>query len=495
MEAPLTIEPLASPPSPANDEGATPCASSASGLAPPTVPLTLPAIGDTPTVEPLPRLNLNGPAGQEVSTVASLAAPEVEPPSALAAALAAPVPEVTAAPEFESAPEPQPEPQPGQQPEAAPPASLAPAFAPPVAPLAEPAATDEPGHAPAEAAAFEVPVVPDAPALMSPAPTSHHPSQLDVPASVTAEQGGRTRSNPFANLEIARGVFRTLATVILAGALGVGAHLATDWWQQRDAAVDANGADPWSWPETGLPAVRYTDTTTTFADPGAERVVEAHADLADGTVHATVVNTDSAGASTSQEVDYRVDHAHIRGAAGEAWNAVSPEDAAAMLGTPYFEQVLTVREMLPVEAEPYVTVVETAERVLPVGELVEASSSGRAATPQIATSTDPTTPVWQYRVIIDLEAFEANEPAAFTVWNRQLGQLAVARFEVSVDPQGVVRQYSADLDGTVVTHRLDGAGARSTRFDTDPVVDQTPAPAPTPAAAEADADAEVEVEQ
>ena len=224
------------------------------------------------------------------------------------------------------------------------------------------------------------------------------------------------------------------------------------------------------------PAIRYTDTVTTFRTNEGVRTLTAHREISSGRTQATVQTTDAAGTDLgSVEIDVRGQLSYVRATPDAPWAPTAQEDALARIGDTWTEDVFTVSDVFPAAAVPYTTVLESVERVLPVRPLVPAVTPDAAVEAPMAISTDPTSMVWQYRVIIDVESFRANETAAYQEWSRRLGRNAVPRIEAWVDATGIVRQIAVDVDGTVVTHTLVGGAANSSRFDGDPLVDSAPA--------------------
>ncbi len=315
-------------------------------------------------------------------------------------------------------------------------------------------------------------------------PASHQPSQLGLPpvtSFVAALAGPGAATQVVRSRSIIRTTVRSFGAVLLAGALGAGAHLGFDWWEARDAAavagVTVDGSDLASWPEVDPPAIRYTDTVTTVRTVDGERSVTAHREISTGFLQASLTATDATGAPVAvAEFDVRGEQAVTRVAPADPWTLTSPTDAMAVLGDPWTTDVFTVREMFPAEAAPYTTVLESIERMLPVEPFVEAVVAGPdgvaapAVEPAMAISTDATSMVWQYRVIIDIESFRANEKVAFQEWERRLGRNAVARIEAWVDATGVVRQFAVELDGAQITQTVVGGSADSDRFATDPLL-------------------------
>lgn len=350
------------------------------------------------------------------------------------------------------------------------------------------------------AVAMVMPSLPSVAAAPPPSETpalevSHDPAQHGVPMTSLADAMNAPAAKP---LKTGRGFGRTMVRtvfgIVLVGALGAGAHLAYDWWEERDAtavggaAVD--GSDLASWPQVDPPAIRYTDSMTTFSDGTGVRTLTAHREIASGHTQAAVQFTDAAGTDLdSVEVDYRGEQSYIRTSPDSTWALTSQEDAVAQIGDTWTDDVFTVSEVFPAAAVPYMTVLESVERVLPVRPLVLAVDPNVPVETPMAISTDPTSMVWQYRVIIDVESFRANEAAAHQEWTRRLGRNAVSRIEAWVDATGIVRQLTVDVDGTVVTHTLIGGAANSTRFDGTPLLGTEP-----PAAAPAPADVPVPVE-
>jgi hypothetical protein len=353
----------------------------------------------------------------------------------------------------------------------------------------------------APAVAMIMPSLPSVAAASSPSdspaiPVLHHPVQQGAPMTSLADAMNGPAAKPLkTGAGFGRAMVRTIFGIVLVGALGVGAHLGYDWWEQRDAVAVGNmavdGSDLASWPQVDPPAIRYTDSVTTFRDSNGVRTLTAHRELASGRTQATVEATDVAGTDLGTvEVDYRSDQAFIRTTPDSPWALTSQEDALAKIGDTWTEDVFTVTEMFPVAALPYMTVLESVERVLPVRPLVPAVDPNVPVETPMAISTDPTSMVWQYRVIIDTESFRANETVAHQEWTRRLGRNAVSRIEAWVDATGIVRQIAVEVEGTVVTHTLIGGAATSTRFDGNPALGTAPsaavpAPAVVPAPVEA----------
>lgn len=329
-----------------------------------------------------------------------------------------------------------------------------------------------------------------APALSPPptdgGPTLHQPSQVAM-APITPH-AARAVALPDAVTPPSQGgglrlVARSLVAVVLAGVVGVGAHLGYDRWENRDitavAGVSVDGTDLASWPQVDPPAIRYTDSTTVFSTDAGTRTLTAHREISSGMTQAAVATTDAAGVASQIELDIRGDLAFIRSSPEETWALTSSADAVALLGDTWTTNVFTVRELFPAEAMPYITVLESVERVLPVEPLQPAADLGEIGAVPIAISTEPTSMVWQYRVIIDIEAFRANETIIFQEWQRRLGRSAVSRLEAWIDNTGIVRQIAVDVDGTKVVHTLVGGSATSSRFDTNPLLESAPGSTPT----------------
>lgn len=329
-------------------------------------------------------------------------------------------------------------------------------------------------------------------------PTSHHPTQVGV-APVTSMADALAA--PAAKVEksgrgFGKTVVRTGLAIVLSGAVGAGAHLGYDWWESRDATavagVSVDGTDLSTWPQIDPPAIRYTDSVTVFRTAEGVRTLTAHREIASGRTQATVESIDAVGADLGTvDIDFRGEESFIRNAPESPWAPTPSDIALAQIGDTWTADVFTVNELFPAAALPYITVLESVERVLPVRPLVTAADPNLPVATPIATSTDPTSMVWQYRVIIDVESFRTNETAAFNDWSRRLGRNAVSRIEAWVDTTGIVRQIAVEVDGTVVTHTLVGGSANSTRFDVNPLLAADPATAPAdPAAPIAPAEAE-----
>jgi hypothetical protein len=180
------------------------------------------------------------------------------------------------------------------------------------------------------------------------------------------------------------------------------------------------------------------------------------------------------------EIDYRGEQSFMRSTPDSPWALTPQEDALAQIGDTWTADVFTVTELFPAAALPYITVLESVERVLPVRPLVPAVDPNGAVDTPMAISTDPTSMVWQYRVIVDVESFRANETVAHQEWTRRLGRNAAPRIEAWVDATGIVRQIAVDAGGAVVTHTLVGGSANSARFDANPLLGGAPAAVPTP---------------
>ncbi len=334
--------------------------------------------------------------------------------------------------------------------------------------------------------AMVMPSLPNVAAAPSPSnspevPVSHHPMQHGVPMTLLGDTTEAPAARPLkTGRGVGRTVVRTVFGVVVAGALGVGAHLGYDWWEARDAtAVDGgvalDGTDLASWPQVDPPAIRYTDSVTTFRDSAGVRTLTAHREISSGRTQAIVHSTDAAGTDLGTvEIDYRGDQSFIHSAPDGPWAATTAEDALAQIGDTWTADVFTVNEIFPAAAVPYMTVLESVERVLPVRPLVPAVDPTVPVEAPMAISTDPTSMVWQYRVIIDVESFRANETVAHQEWSRHLGRNAVSRIEAWVDATGIVRQFTVDVDGSVVTHTLIGGAANSTRFDANPLLGTEP---------------------
>jgi hypothetical protein len=353
-----------------------------------------------------------------------------------------------------------------------------------------------PAHEPAGTPPQVAMAMPALPTLAAAAPSpqsanpdtsSHHPVQAGVaPMKSLADAMASPNSAAKAPSDgsLGRSLARTLTAVVLAGVVGVGAHVGYDWWENRDATavggVNVDGTELASWPQVDPPAIRYTDSVTVFRTDAGSRTLTAHREISTGLTQAEVVSTDAAGVVVSQtELDLRGEQSFVRPAPEAAW-ALAPEaDALALLGDAWTADVFSVRDLFPAEAMPYITVLESVERLLPVKPLQPAAGLGSPEAP-IAISTEPTSMVWQYRVIIDIESFRANETIAFQDWQRRIGRSAVPRMEAWVDNTGIVRQVAVDVDGAKVTHTLVAGAAASTRFDTNPLLDPAPATLPAP---------------
>lgn len=332
------------------------------------------------------------------------------------------------------------------------------------------------------------------PSSADPDKSSHHPTQVGAaPMQSLADAMAAPNSAAKApsDRSFGRSLARTLTAVLLAGVVGVGAHVGYDWWENRDATavggVTVDGTDLASWPQVDPPAIRYTDSVTVFSTDAGSRTLTAHREISSGLTQAGVISTDAAGVVVSQiELDLRGEQSFVRSTPEAAW-ALAPEaDALALLGDAWTTDVFTVRDLFPAEAMPYITVLESVERLLPVKPLQPAAGLAAPDAP-IAISTEPTSMVWQYRVIIDVESFRANETIVFQDWQRRIGRSAAPRMEAWVDNTGIVRQVTVDVDGAKVTHTLVAGAATSTRFDTNPLLDPAsatvPEPVPTPVSA------------
>ena len=483
-------------------------------------PPSLPSLTGAPVVPPMPRLSLD-----EADAAITLAAghnahgdesPDRCPPI-VESTSAAPV--ISLGEVFGAAPaEPGPgEPGPGESVQLAKPMEIGvpalpgtpalpgdvPASAPVPAPTAElPAVAGQilsPANEPLGAPPQVAMAMPALPTLAAAAPSpqsadpdksSHHPTQAGVaPMASLADAMASPNSAAKAPSDgsLGRTFARTLAAVVLAGVVGVGAHVGYDWWENRDATavggVNVDGTELASWPQVDPPAIRYTDSVTVFRTDAGSRTLTAHREISSGLTQAEVVSTDAAGVVVSQAaLDLRGEQSFVRPTPEAAW-ALAPEaDARALLGDAWTADVFTVRDLFPAEAMPYITVLESVERLLPVKPLQPAAGLGSPDAP-IAISTEPTSMVWQYRVIIDIESFRANETIVFQDWQRRLGRSAVPRMEAWVDNTGIVRQVVVDVDGAKVTHTLVAGAAASTRFDTNPLLDPAPAPLPAPVSA------------
>ena len=352
-----------------------------------------------------------------------------------------------------------------------------------------------PAHEPVSTPPAVSMMVPSLPTLASAAPAPAPATADGGPALHQPSQAGMAPHAPFSISDVvlpgaakpaARGgglrfLAKTITAVALAGVVGVGAHLGYDWWEQRDATavagVNVDGTDLASWPQVDPPAIRYTDSTTVFSTDAGTRTLSAHREISSGMTQAAVTTTDAAGVASQIDLDIRTDQAFMRSSPEAAWALTASADAVAVLGDTWTTNVFTVRELFPAEAMPYITVLESVERVLPVKPLQPAAGLDASAAVPVAISTEPTSMVWQYRVIVDIEAFRANETIVFQDWQRRLGRTAVSRIEAWVDNTGIVRQIAVDVDGTKVVHTLVGGSANSARFDTNPLLDSAPAPA------------------
>jgi len=342
--------------------------------------------------------------------------------------------------------------------------------------------SDQLGNPPPVAIAPLLPgVTATQPSSMTPQiPVSHRPMQHGATMTSLADARQESTAQPVTTGRgFGRSFARTIFGVVLAGALGAGAHLGYDWWEQRDAVgvggVAVDGRDLASWPQVDPPEIRYTDSVTTFRRSTGVRTLTAHREIASGQTQAAVQSTDAVGTDLGTvEVDFRGEQSFIRPTPESPWALTSQEDALARIGDSWTEGVFTVTDVFPTAAVPYMTVLESVERVLPVRPLNPAAAPNVPADPLLAISAEPTSMVWQYRVIVDVESFRSNEALAHQEWTRRLGKNAVSRIEAWVDSTGIVRQLSVDLDGTLVTHTLVAGAATSTRFDGNPLLDTDP---------------------
>lgn len=309
-------------------------------------------------------------------------------------------------------------------------------------------------------------------------PVSHHPTQAGL-APVTSLADALAAPAPAVRTSgggFGRAVARTVFAIVLVGAAGAGAHLGYDWWEGREAAAIAgasvDGTELAAWPQVDPPAIRYADSVTVFRDVSGVRTLTTHREIASGWTQATVGTTDAAGAETGiVEIDHRDEQSFVKATPDSPWLLTPGADALEQIGDTWTTDVFTVSEMFPPEILPYTTVLESVERALPVRPLVPAMSPGSPVETPMATSTDPTSMVWQYRVIIDVESFRSNETAAHQAWTRRLGRNAVSRIEASIDATGIVRQFAVESNGAVITHTLVGGSANSDRFEANPLLE------------------------
>lgn len=299
---------------------------------------------------------------------------------------------------------------------------------------------------------YAVPSLPSiAPAVPSPLPAAgpgtHQPSQggPGVTARIDQPQNLASPKKTVAKQRRGGGLVRTVGLILFASILGAGANVGYGYWQgTTDEVVEAfDGTQLESWPQVELPAIRFADSTTLLRSGAGTRTITSHTNLVSGDRIVDVADTDPAGTL----VEYTGD------------------EALTLVGAPVVNGVFTISDVFPTEAIPFITVLEGVERRLAVGPISEARSRPTPLQPGASAEiAEPAKGSWHYRVIIDVEAFRANEPAAFETWDRRLGVVAVDRLEAWVDDSGIVRQFAVDVDGTSVVHTLVSGAPHSTKF-------------------------------
>jgi hypothetical protein len=375
-------------------------------------------------------------------------------------------------------------------------------LAPPVAPSPPPEQLTVPIDSPQEshsalqtqAPAIPMPTLPGEVAAR-PSPTAaepqlahlvHQPSQAGRPNVASwADQIAVGDAERAPKKMIDRGSFLqsialTVVMAIVGVVFGASLHVGYDRWQDKSPTTAApvapavDLADLATWPQVDPPAIRFIDTLTTVRSAGNVRTTSAHRDLSTGNRIVGVVETDAAGGATDIEVEVRGEAATLRSEAAAEPTQISLEDADATIGPLVMGDVLTVSDVFPTESLAYVTVLDSVPRGLDVVPLRPSSPSPIAVPP----ADLPPGGVWQYRVIIDVEAFRIAEPLAFQNWERHLRGAAVPRLEAWVDGTGVVRQLAFEADGIEVMQTLVDGAATSTRLEVDPIAAETPPPAP-----------------
>lgn len=192
----------------------------------------------------------------------------------------------------------------------------------------------------------------------------------DVTAAMAAapKKQGASSGSPL------RSLVATLGLVVLAAALGAGAHVGYDWYVEGEdprivVSAPENTGDLAAWRHVDPPAIRYTDTTTTIVTDLGMREVIAHRDLVSGSRLVRVAETSFAGETNTVEVELRDDRAFIRSAPDAEWAPSSIEAATAIIGDEGLTDVFTVSDLFPAEALPFATVLSSAEVELPLGPI------------------------------------------------------------------------------------------------------------------------------
>lgn len=366
-------------------------------------------------------------------------------------------------------------------------------------PITDPAAA-LPGQDPSTP--FEMPSLPSIAATASTAASNQpwEPEQAAwTPEPVTPTvRARRQRRSPV------RSLFGMVFAAALAAGAGAGAHLGYDWYTEREeppvaATAPDRPSDLAAWNQVDPPAVRYTDTATTIVTSGGMREVTTHRDLVSGSRLVTVSETNADGDTSTFDVELRDAAAFLRTAPDAPWAPVPVEEATAIIGDEGLTDVYTVSDLFPIEALPFVSILESEELKLPLGAIRQqpiptvgdgvaapddtdpvidddaaADDAAAAEQPLDAGDVRRPTQVWHFRVLLDVDAFRAAEGAAFEAWERQLGRAAGSHFEVWIDRNGIVRRLTIDAEGVKLTQTLISAAPTSETF-------AAPIPADVPA--------------
>lgn len=350
---------------------------------------------------------------------------------------------------------------------------LPPAPASVAAPVSMPAPVAQLPTLPSDTVAMPSPTVP----LPKIAHTLHQPSQASRTNAtswadqLSADDVGRAPRARIDRASIVQSIVLTVVMTMVGLVVGASLHVGYNRWQTPSgtpaapAASSVDVADLSTWPQVDPPAIRFVDTVTTARSNGGIRTTSAHRDLSTGNRIVGIVDTDAAGAASDIEVEVRDEVASLRSGAAPEWTPIPLADAEAAIGPLVMADVLTVTDVFPAESLAYLTVLDSVARTLDVVPLRPSTVGPIGAQPVDL----PTSGVWQYRVIIDVEAFRAAEALAYQTWERSLGNAAVPRLEAWVDGTGVVRQLAFEVDGVEVTQTLVDGSTTSTRLDVEPV--------------------------
>lgn len=363
-----------------------------------------------------------------------------------------------------------------------------------VAPPAEqslpPALPSMPSLEPVPAPVAHLPTLPsDTTAMPSPtvpqpvlAYTPHQPSQagqLNIASwadQLPFHDGGRAPRVRIDRASFVQSIVLTIVMMIVGLVFGAGLHVGYERWQNPSATPAApvtpsvDVADLSTWPQVDPPAIRFVDTVTTVRSSSGVRTTSAHRDLSTGNWIVGIVETDAAGTANDIEVEVRDGVASLRAGPASEWTPIALADADAAIGPLVMTDVLTITDVFPTESLAYLSVLDSVARTLDVVPLRPATVAPIGARP----ADLPTSGVWQYRVIIDVEAFRAAEALAYQTWEHRLGNAAVPRLEAWVDGTGVVRQLAYEVDGVEVTQTLVDGSTTSARLVAESVAGETP---------------------